>query len=150
MIKTQGKKRSRGRPPKFNGVEELQVKIEDYFASCWKQKIDASGNPLFLRNRKGLKTSTMITVQTQPYTITGLAVFLGVDRDTLMNYEAKSEFFGTIKRAKQRCEAYAEEQLFIGKNVVGAIFNLKNNYGWRDKIETEHSGNLIWREEPPR
>lgn len=150
MNKTSGKKHSRGRPPKFKSVDELEVKIEAYFNSCWTQKIDHSGNPLYLRNRKGLKTNTPINIQTQPYTITGLAVFLGVDRDTLMNYQAKSEFFGTIKRAKQRCEAYAEEQLFIGKNVVGAIFNLKNNYGWKDKVETEHSGNLNWREEPPK
>ena len=143
-------KHFRGRPPKFNNVEDLQVKIDEYFASCWTQKIDSSGNPLFLRNRRGLKTNTPINVQTQPYTITGLAVFLGIESDTLLNYQAKDEFFGTIKRAKQRCEAYAEAQLFIGRNVAGAIFNLKNNYGWKDKIETEHSGNLVWREEPPK
>lgn len=150
MKKTSGKKHFRGRPPKFNSVEDLQVKIDEYFASCWTQKIDPSGNLLFLRNRRGLKTNTPINVQTQPYTITGLAVFLGIESDTLLNYQAKDEFFGTIKRAKQRCEAYAEAQLFIGRNVVGAIFNLKNNYGWKDKIETEHSGNLVWREEPPK
>jgi len=149
MKKSSDKKYVLGRPPKFKSVKELEVKIDNYFNSCWTQKIDPSGNLMFLRDRKGLKTDTPITVQTQPYTITGLAVFLSVDRDTLMNYQAKSEFFGTIKRAKQRCEAYAEEQLFIGRNVAGAIFNLKNNYGWKDKMETEHSGNLIWREEPP-
>lgn len=150
MKKTSGKKHSDGRPPKFVSVEELQTRIDRYFASCWTQKIDASGNPMFLRNKKGLKTNKMITVQAQPYTITGLAAYLGVESDTLLNYEKRDEFFGTIKRAKQRCEAYAEAQLFIGKNVAGAIFNLKNNYGWKDKIETEHSDNLVWMEEPPR
>lgn len=150
MKKTSSKKRFRGRPPKFHSVDELEMKIDEYFTSCWTQKVDPIGNPIFLRNRNGSKTNTPIMLQSKPYTITGLAVFLGVDRDTLSNYEAKIDYFGTIKRAKQRCEEYAEEQLFIGKNVVGAIFNLKNNYGWKDKVETEHSGNLIWREEPPK
>ena len=35
------------------------------------------------------------------------------------------------------CQQYAEESLFIGKNPTGAIFNLKNNYEWKDKNETD-------------
>ena len=40
------------------------------------------------------------------------------------------------------CHNYAENSLYSGKNVVGAIFNLKNNYNWKDKNETEltHKG----------
>lgn len=150
MIKTQDKKRLRGRPPKFNSVEELQARIDQYFSSCWTQKIDAFGNPMFLRDKKGEKTNKKIMVQFKPYTISGLAFTLEMVRQSLINYEKKDGFLDTIKRAKQRCEAYAEEQLFVGKNVVGAIFNLKNNYGWKDKTETEHSGNLVWREVPPK
>ena len=33
------------------------------------------------------------------------------------------------------CHNFAEEHLFSGKQVAGAIFNLKNNYGWVDRQE---------------
>ena len=46
-------------------------------------------------------------------------------------------------------EAYQEEFLYSGKSVAGAIFSLKNNYDWKDKTETELSGEiklpkLVW------
>jgi hypothetical protein len=52
-------------------------------------------------------------------------------------------FIDTIKRAKDKVENSVEEGLLSGKyNATGAIFNLKNNYGWRDKQEVEQSGEL--------
>lgn len=150
MIRKLTTKHPGGRPRKFETIEKLQRKIDRYFKSCWAQKMDVLGNPMFIRDKSGKQTKKKVLIQIKPYTVTGLAVFLDVDRDTLLNYEAKSEFFGTIKRAKQRCETYAEESLFIGKNVSGAIFNLKNNYGWKDRAETEHSGSVVWMEEPPK
>jgi hypothetical protein len=46
-----------------------------------------------------------------------------------LDYEDKDNYSDTVKRAKLKCENYAEMHLFNGKNgVVGAIFNLKNNY----------------------
>lgn len=143
-------KHLRGRPAKFKSVADLERQIERYFFSCWTQKLDRYGTPIFVKDRNGKKTTTPVMIQNKPYTITGLAVFLGTTRDVLIDYEAKKDFSYTIKRAKQCCEAYAEEQLFIGRNPTGAIFNLKNNYGWNDKTQTEHSGNLVWLEEPPR
>lgn len=104
-----------GRPPKWADPAKLQVLIDAYFDTC-----DKTG---------------------KPYTITGLAVHLGCDRDTLLNYEQKEEFFGTIKDAKVKIHAYAEEYLFSGKSATGAIFNLKNNWGWKDKQEVDHTTN---------
>jgi hypothetical protein len=127
-----------GRPLKFKSVEDLQKKIDRYFRSCWTQKLDMFGNPLFIKNKNGKKTNRRLLVQFKPYTITGLAVALDTDRATLIHYEAKQRFFNTIKSAKERCQQYAEESLFIGKNPAGAIFNLKNNYGdWKDKTEID-------------
>lgn len=126
-----------GRPLKFKSVEELQEKIDAYFKSCWVQKYDMFGNPLFVKNAKGVKTEEPIMVQFRPYTITGLAVFLDTTRDVLIDYEAKKKFSNAIEKAKQKCQSYAEEALFVGKNPTGAMFNLKNNYGWRDKTETD-------------
>lgn len=128
-----------GRPLKFKTVDELREKIDEYFASCWTQKIDMFGNPLFVKDAKGKKTDQPILVQFKPYTITGLAVFLDTSRETLLNYESKGEFFDTIKKAKEKIYAYAEEFLYSGKNPTGAIFNLKNNWGWQDKTEVDHT-----------
>lgn len=149
-----------GRPPKYETVEELEALIDAYFASCWEQKIDMFGNPIFMKDARGKKTKIKVMVQKKPYIITGLAIALGTTRDILIDYEKQvlknvpkdlaQQFSNTIKRAKEMCKGYAEEQLFIGKNPTGAIFNLKNNYGFKDKTETEHSGNLTWTEEPPK
>lgn len=59
------------------------------------------------------------------------------DGEHSMTDEEKKAFSHTIKEAKERCEAYAEEQLFIGKNPHGVQFSLKNNFGWRDKNEID-------------
>lgn len=103
----------RGRPQKISDIEQLENKICAYFAEC--------------------------DLKEKPYTICGLAYALDIDRKTLLNYEKSSEFFPTIKKAKLRCEMYAEEQLYVGKNAAGVIFNLKNNYDWKDKIENDLS-----------
>ena len=100
-----------GRPLKFKTSKELEKAIAGYFAECEKSS--------------------------KPLTISGLAVALGINRQTLLNYSKIEEFFGTIKKAKAICEKYTEESLFIGRNVAGAIFNLKNNYGWKDKSESD-------------
>lgn len=121
-----------GRPLKFKTVRELQKKIEEYFLTCWTKKLDQFGNPI-----KDKETGEQIMFQFKPYTITGLAVSLDTTRDTLLDYEDRDKFSDTIKRAKEQCHQYAEEQLYIGKNPTGAIFNLKNNYGWKDKREIE-------------
>lgn len=133
-------KNKSGRPLKFKTPEELQAKIDEYYKSCWEQKIDMFGNPVFEKDRNGQKTEKPVMVQFKPYTITGLAVFLDTSRETLINYEQKDGFFDTIKAAKEKCHAYAEESLFVGKNPSGAIFNLKNNYGWKDQNQTQLTG----------
>ncbi len=105
-----------GRPLKFESPEELQEKIDRYFEECDLNKV--------------------------LYTVCGLAVALECDRNTLTNYTAKKEYFSTIKNAKQKIEAAVELHCLNAKNPVGAIFNLKNNFGWKDKQEVEQSGNV--------
>jgi len=126
-----------GRPPKYETVEQLQVLIEEYFRSCWIQKIDMFGNPIYFKDKNRKKTNKKVMIQFKPYTITGLAVALDTSRKVLIEYQNKDKFSNTIKRAKEMCQQYAEESLFIGKNPTGAIFNLKNNYEWKDKNETD-------------
>lgn len=57
---------ARGRPKKFDSVSEMQKKIDEYFES---------------RDKAGLG-----------YTITGLALGLGMTRETLLQYEKTVNF----------------------------------------------------------
>lgn len=133
-----------GRPLKFKTVEILQEKIEAYFASCFEEQWEdvptrtESGGLILDDKGKRIYTPVKKIVNIKPVTITGLAVALGCDRETLLNYEKKEEFFGTIKAAKTKIHEYVESCLFKG-NAAGIIFNLKNNFNWKDKTEVETS-----------
>lgn len=75
--------------------------------------------------------------QEQFPTITKLAVYLDCDRSILYDtYDKDPEYADAIKRARRACEAALEGRALEGKaNVAMAIFSLKNNYGWSDKVE---------------
>lgn len=108
-----------GRPPKYTSVEEVQEIINDYFA-----------NDAYM----GEGDSRIFAP-----TISGLAYALGLTRQGLLDYSNKEQFSDTIKDAKQRVEVALEQRLH-GQAVTGTIFNLKNNFGWKDKTESEISG----------
>ena len=72
-------------------------------------------------------------------TISGLALHLDMSTEALRNYQDKGEFLATIKKAKQKVEVSLEQRLATN-TVAGTIFNLKNNFGWKDKQEQEISG----------
>lgn len=108
--------KKKGRPKAYTEVEVMQQKIDDYFKECDKNE--------------------------EPYTITGLALALDLDRKSINNYAKDSEFFPTIKKAKLKVENYLEKRLINDSSATGIIFNLKNNYGWSDKQEIQHSGNI--------
>lgn len=117
------------RPLKFKTPKELEEKINAYFDFCDNKIIKRIIN----------KNGDLISEVATPYTITGLASFLGTNRQTLVNYEKKSDdFFDAIKKAKALIESNYEERALIGdNNVVMTIFALKNNFNWRDKQETD-------------
>ena len=109
-----------GRPPKWKSKEELDNLINAYFLSI--QDPDKPG------------------VYIRPPTITGLAVFLDTTRETLSDYKENDEFSDSLKAAKAKCENWVEENAMLGKaNATFSIFNLKNNYGWKDKTEQDIS-----------
>jgi hypothetical protein len=96
-----------GRLRKYQTLDELQSKIDSYFDECDSLK--------------------------QPYAWTGLALFLGFTScQALDNYIQRDEFSDAVRRAKLRCENYAETLALTGRNPSGPIFILKN-YGWTDK-----------------
>ena len=107
------KKNKIGRPRKYTNVEELQDLIDEYFKMCDDNH--------------------------RPYTITGLALYLDMDRKSLLRYEKEydDEFCHTIKKAKERVQEFVECCLFKKGITAGVIFNLKNNFGWQDKQEVD-------------
>ena len=111
---TMAEKHAGGRPPKYKTKEEIQVLIDNYFKQC--------------------------DLNNEPYTVTGLALSLDMSRQDLINYSNKEEFFDTIKKAKLKVENYLEKRLIKDSSCTGIIFNLKNNYGWKDKQENINVG----------
>ena len=102
-----------GRPRAFKSVEEVEEKINAYFNYCEEKE--------------------------KPYTMSGLAYYLEVSRQTLVNYSYKDEYFDTIKKARDKVQMQLEECLYRLGNNSGVIFNLKNNFDWKDKIEHSSS-----------
>jgi hypothetical protein len=128
------------RPLKFKSSMELQNKIDEYFESCfeeqWYENKDGKWIPVTDRHGQVVKE------QVKPFTITGLALYLGTSRQTLLNYEDKDEYFDTIRAAKTKIESFVEESLWKPKIATGVMFNLKNNFGWVDKSEVDSNVNM--------
>lgn len=118
---------------KFEDPEELERKIAEYFAKTAEEK--------------------------RPPTLSGLALFLGTARRTLLNYIDSANTEGSSKKArcgellvmaKARIECYLEEKLITNYS-RGLEFVLKNGYrGWGDKttvtvggeVEVKHEGEV--------
>ena len=105
-----------GRPMKYKTLEELQEAIDKYFREDAMVKMGE--HEMFAP------------------TMSGLAYSLGMCRKTLLNYSNKDEFLHTIKDARNRIAAALEQRLYFS-NPTGVIFNLKNNFDWKDKQEVE-------------
>lgn len=103
----------------YKTAEELQNKVEEYFLTCHQNE--------------------------RPYTISGLALWLGLSTQTLRNYEKNygdTEYSDIIKIAKQRVEEYAEKSLYETGKTAGAKFVLQNNFKWTDKQDVSVSGEI--------
>jgi len=130
-----------GRPPLYETPEEMQKVIDLHFAACKINRAEVMG-----ADREELVSGyteddllVINNIDDSHPTVSGLAYTLGMSTEALRNYQEKDEFLVTVKEAKQRIEKYLEQNLY-GQAVTGTIFNLKNNFGWKDKTETEHSG----------
>lgn len=127
-------KHAGGRPAKFTNNLDLIARIEDYFIACDTRTVEA-----YIP-----QAGENVSIPTPaPYTMSGLARYLGVDRDTILRYSKHDEFYGTIRAAKAKIEEDIETRLLEGKNSSGAIFALKNNHGWVDKSEVDNKHEVV-------
>lgn len=144
-------KKNVGRPKAFNVAEELYDKIQHYFNSITRtcpaydmvfDYKDEVGKDVFKQvprlNNAGEQVH--ITEYFERPSVLGLCAHIGITRETLLQYEKDEEFSDAIKKAKSKIEQYLEEQLYRKDQVTGIIFNLKNNFGWKDKQEINHGG----------
>lgn len=124
-----------GRPVLYKTKEEAKKIIDDYFDWCDNRTKTIYDN----------KTGNEVVINwPAPYTMSGLARRLGMSRETLVQYGKKEEFSDTITCARERVQEDIEVRLMETRNEKGAIFNLTNNFGWKNKSEVEekHDGTI--------
>lgn len=103
---------------RFKTLEELQEKINEYFDKMHQNH--------------------------RPYTISGLALWLGVTTTTLKKWEndyGDTVYTDIIKFAKQRVENYAEESLYDNRKCSGAKFVLENYFDLAEKHSVDANVN---------
>lgn len=108
-----------GKPAAFKSPEEMQAMIDAYFAVCDENKT--------------------------PYTIPGLAYFLGfVSRHSIFDYAKRPRYTNTISRARLKIEIQRNEALVDSeaRNVNGMKFDLQNNFGWKESQEIEQTNHF--------
>jgi hypothetical protein len=142
----------------------IQEAYYDYPLVDVTEELEPQPNGGALKRRYKRDTTQAMTRQKRwvlsdpdPPMITGLALALNTTRETLLDYEKGNrdlteeddeydpdvpKFSDTIKEAKLRCEHWAAVQLHKGKNPAGSIFNLKNNYNWKDTAEVTQDQNI--------
>lgn len=137
----------RGTKPTFSSPQQLQAEVDQYFESCYGPLIDWKKNEIVYD-----KNGEPIRVQVEPFTVAGLAYYIGIptdmlDRvtwgwfDDLDDTTDEDELCSTIlKRAKQKIAMYSEKRLYDREGVVGAKFVLDHHFqmlGQKEKAEIE-------------
>jgi len=144
-----------GRPCKFTSPEQLEGLIKDYFDSITisvprtksntnpdKDVDDDFREPILNNLWEQIVDTEWVSIPS----ILWLCEYLDIHRSTLIEYEELNEFSNTIKKAKQIIEKYNAEQLYRKEQVTGIIFNLKNNFDWKDKSEVDNNTKItvVW------
>ena len=120
-----------GRPLKFKTVEELQEAIDEYFTNCDNRLIQGYDE----------KTNQQFAyISPEPYTMHGLAYSLDLSRKQLLVYKRRYQFGNAIIKARRKVAMDVERRMMEGKGATaGAIFSLKNNFGWKDESRVDHT-----------
>lgn len=140
-----------GAPKKYDG-KTLERAVERYFKSITREVPLTEMKPTGQKDKMGheiyqakpvinsLGKQVIVTEYIVPPTIQDLAAFLGVHRSTWDNYcdaQKHPEFFDTTTRAQGRIHAYLVRESLTrsGKDLKGVLFNLENNFGYKERLE---------------
>lgn len=155
-----------GRPLKFKSAEELEKKIQAYFAECDRvedTRVFKHGEPFEWKNPKGdieyrckecrgeildkfhlptrgcMLESGELKEKTRP-TISGLALALGCDIETIREYrdeEGREEFSASIKGAYLRVMREHEMNLHDDRVQPAKTIFALSNFGWKNPQHIE-------------
>ena len=134
-----GRPKGPGRPRTYKSAAALEKAIEGYFASISRTVTVRSlnGDPILNDAGQEIKTTEYLI----PPSVQELALYLGIDRRTWLNYcdpERHPEFSAVTARTQLRLEAYlVRESMTREKGLHGITFNLEHNYGWARRTEVE-------------
>lgn len=137
-----------GRPRVYETPEELQEAVEAYFDSISRTvdavelvdsgRRDSSGHvvyePVKICNDDGEIIRKVEFIL--PPTVTDLCLYLGITRQTWVNYANREGYRQVTDWAKARVESYLRrESLTRTKGLQGVIFNLEQNFKHEEKKE---------------
>lgn len=139
----------------------LQKAVDKYFRSISREKVftesvatgrkDGMGHEIYEEKPvvNFLGEELKVIEYLVPPTVGGLSAFLGVHRSTWNAWCDSSkypEYAEVTQDAMGRIHSYLEQESLTrpGKDLKGVIFNLENNYGYkeRQKIEVSGSGGI--------
>lgn len=134
-----------GSQKRFLSPEHLQCMVNEYFESCNGPLIDKFHQLVRDENKNVVK------IQVKPWTVSGLALYLGISTMTLKKYregaidtlldemKAKTDdtmtFSDVVLRARQRIEGYAESRLYDKDGQRGGQFVLDCCFNWVGRKE---------------
>lgn len=133
----------------------LKKAVEKYFKSISREvpvterkatgKKDAYGHDVFtdVPVRNGLGEEMFRTEYLVPPTVLGLCLYLGIHRDTWNSYCNNPAYSDTTTHARGRMQCWREEALHTRKDVRGLIWDLENNYGYREQNYPAASGKTV-------
>nr|WP_326185404.1 terminase small subunit [uncultured Oscillibacter sp.] len=149
----------RGRKKEYT-ADGLRRAVEKYFRSITREITVTEQKATGRRDEKGhmiyeevpvinsLGKEVRVTEYIVPPSVADLSDFLGIHRSTWDNYCDKTrypEFAETTEWARARMQAWNERELVTrsGRDLKGIIFNLENNYDYREKQSLDLSGGGI-------
>ena len=111
-----------GKPLIFPTPQEFQAAMVGYFSWC-----DSQNNEVDKNGKTSIK---------EPYLISGLCDYIGITKETYYQYAKKPEYDVICTMAKQKIETFILKNGSLSKtNVIMNIVNLKNNFGYTDKVD---------------
>lgn len=122
-------------PPSFTDAAALAARIEEFFDECMASKREFP-----------LRNGSVQVRYTKPPTMAGLAVFLGVHKDTVYSYmnaeqktgvssEATKGIADVLARARDRIEAFTVEASMSGDIDPKTASLILGGFGYANKTE---------------
>lgn len=133
----------------------LKKAVERYFASISRvmpvmekvktDRLDKYGHPEFEDRPvcNGLGEEMYRTEYLVPPTVVGLCLALKISRDTWNSYCNDPEYADTTTRVRGLMQCWREEALHTRKDVRGLIWDLENNYGYKERNHPAASGKTV-------